>query len=831
MKVSLNWLNDYVNVQDVDPKDLAERLTYAGLEVDGIESIGARFRGVIVAKIVQVDKHPNADRLNLVTVDTGREKNQVVCGAPNVRPDSIIAYATLGATVLNRKDGSEFILGPATIRGVESCGMICSLDELGLSESYTFDEDGIWILNDTLPSPSLGQPLEEALGLEADVILDTAPTANRGDWMSMLGVARDVAALLDKPLHVPQGYQGDYLSGDAPTEVSLSDSVSEDAVCQFYAGAVLEGAQNQSAPDWMVKRLEAAGVRSIDVLVDITNYVMLEMGQPLHAFDLDYLLGDADSATVGVRRAEPSEALTTLDEEVYELTEQAVVITRNNDAVALAGVMGGASTRILENTSRIFLEAAVFPSATTRKSAKSVGIRTESSARFERGVERMNCEKAFRRAIGLYQELAGARLIDVKTAQTVEPPQPQVITLRPERVEAVLAQPVSVDESQSILEKLGFSVEVSGDALCVTVPSFRAMDVTREIDLIEEVARIKGYEATVPVLPTHTQTVMRSPRRQFVARLHQVMRGAGLNEAMTNSLIGPQLLAKTGFAHDEALEVAVTNSHSPEHTLMRQSLLPNLLEMVQLNMAQGNERVALYELGRTYFKRGKTTDKNTGVVEKLTLSGVISGDWLASEWTPRAGVMTDFYDVKGVIETLVNHFGFSDSVKYEATDAFPHLHLGKTAALITQKKSWGVVGQLNPLYQEKLKLKLPVFLFELDVDQWFKWLKQTNVLANASVEQVISPYQSVTRDMAFVANKNVSHAELVATVNALNETDIVGFDVFDEYQGKGIPEDSRSLAYRLTLQSKEKTLTDLQIEDLVAKVKHALSHQFSVQYR
>lgn len=827
MKVSLNWLNEYVNLDGIDPADLAERLTYAGLEVDDIETIGAQFRGVIVAKILTVEKHPNADRLNLVTLDTGSGHNQVVCGAPNVRPDAVIAYATLGATVLNRKDGTTFTLGPATIRGVESTGMICSLDELGLTEQYTFDEDGIWILNTVLPVPQLGQPLEDALGLESDTILDTAPTANRGDWMSMLGVARDVAALLDRPLKTPKGFQGEFVSGSAPTDVKLNDA----EVCPFYAGAVLENVKNQPAPEWMKKRLEAAGVRSIDVLVDVTNYVMLEMGQPLHAFDLDYLLDGAVSATIGVRRANVGEPLTTLDDQAYELTEQAVVITRNEKAVALAGVMGGASTRILDNTSRVFLEAAVFPSASTRKSAKSVGIRTESSARFERGVDRHTCEQAFRRAIGLYQELAGATLVDVKIAQTSEAPELHKVILRPERIEAVLAQPVSPTEAQAILEKLGFEVQASGSELVVTVPTFRAMDVSREIDLIEEVARIKGYEATEPVLPQHNQTVILSQRQQFIRRLHRVMRGTGLNEAMTNSLIGPQLLAKTGFSHDESLEVRVTNSHSPEHTLMRQSLLPNLLEIVQLNVAQGNANVGLYELGRTYLKRGKTTDKNTGVVEKLMLSGVITGDWTATEWTPRARLTTDFYDAKGLMESLIESFGFTESVSYQPTDAYTHLHPGKTAALITQKKEWGVVGQLNPLYQEKLKLKAPVFLFEVDVDQWFKWLKQTNVLANAAVEDVMSPYPAVTRDMAFVANRTVSHQDFVAAVQSLSDPHIVGFDIFDEYMGKGIEDGQRSLAYRLTLQSKEKTLTDSQIEDLVAKVKHALSHQFSVQYR
>lgn len=831
MKVSLNWLNEYVNLDGIDPAELAEQLTHAGLEVDGIETVGARFSGVTVAKILTVEQHPNADRLNLVTVDTGSGHNKVVCGAPNVRPDAVIAYANVGATVLNRKEGSSFKLSPVTIRGVESTGMICSLDELGLTEQYTADEDGIWILNQVLETPELGQPLQGALALESDTILDTAPTANRGDWMSMLGVARDVAALLDRPLKTPAVFTGD-LKPNAPMATSVA--LTDESVCSFYAGATLDGVRAKSSPAWMVKRLESAGVRAINLLVDITNYVMLEMGQPLHAFDLDYVLNGDAQATIGVRRARHEEPLTTLDDEEYRLTDTAVVITRNDNAVALAGVMGGASTRILDETTEIFLEAAVFPSATTRKSAKSVGIRTESSARFERGVDRENCEAAFRRAIELYQEFAGATLVATRCAELGQPVQPLTIDLDPAQVEAVLAQPVSADETQSILTKLGFDVaKGSGELLVVTIPSFRRMDVSRPIDLVEEVARIKGYDATEPVLPVHTQTVMLSPRHQFLRRMHQVMRGAGLNEASTNSLIGPNLLTKTGFTHDETLQVAVTNSHSPEHTLMRQSLLPNLLEIAQLNVAQGQADVAMYELGRTYLKRGKTNHKATGVVEKLMLGGLITGSIGSNDWSERSRLATTFYDVKGVMERLMQSVGFDGDVEYQPVegDAHPHMHPGKTAVLVSHKKEWGMVGQLNPLYQEKLKLKQPVFLFELDADQFYKWLKQTNALASASVEHVLSPYQAVTRDMAFLASKTVTHAELVSAVQDLNEKNIITFNVFDQYEGANIASDQRSLAYRLTLQSQEKTLTDSHIEDLVAKVKYALSHQFSVQFR
>lgn len=821
MRISLEWLKDYVDIAGLSPEAIASALTNAGLEVEGIEYSGPKFNGVVVGKVLALAPHPNADKLRLVTVDLGASQTQVVCGAPNVREGILIAFAQEGATVLSRKDNTLFTLGRAKIRGVESAGMVCSLDELGLETQYPKTEEGIWPLDGIASEAQLGQDLKQVLGLQGDVILEIAPTANRGDQMSMMGVAREVAALFDRALCFPSA-SGLKPSGQTDLAVQLSDP----AVCQYYAGAVLANVKVGPSPDWMARRLLAAGVRSISNVVDITNYVMLEMGQPLHAFDQQKL---GSQGNVDVRRAKAGETLTTLDDVARTLTEESLLIAFNDQPVAMAGLMGGASTEMDDQSTRIFLESAWFEPAAVRKSAKSVGLRSEASARFERGVDIENCRQAMFRAIELLQQYAGAEWVAV-TESAQPAPQEQTILLHEERIEKVLGLRIPPDGVRNILEKLGFGVEPgeSAASVRVRVPSFRQADVTREIDLIEEIVRIYGYDKVPYTLPQKTGTATPTLRARTLKQVADSLRGQGLQEVMTTSLIGQSLLDKTGFSVNADQLVSVLNSHSSDHTMMRQSLLPNVLEVAKFNQAQGNEDVWIYELGRTYFKLGKANQKNSGVAERLCLGGLVTGSAAVGEWHRKEPA--DFYLLKGILENLFGNLNLSPLLSFAPAQEVRYLHPGKSASILLgeKPKEIGLIGELHPEVRKTLKFRHPVYVFELNVEAIYKVLKQIQQVTKATE---ISHFPAMKRDMAFLAPNTLSHQQILSVLRGAQEPLLRQVELFDEYRSEQLGAENRSLAYRLIFQSNEGTMTDAEIDQRLNQLKDLLSQQLPVQFR
>lgn len=826
MKVSLNWLQEYVDINGLSAEEIADALTNSGLEVEAIEQTGAKFTKVIVAKCLKLEQHPNADKLRLATIDMGGgETEKVVCGAPNLEENMLIAFALDGAQVISRKDNSLFTLGKATIRGVESCGMVCSLGELGLEEQYGPDETGgIWDLKDHADESKIGTCLKEVLGLESATVLETAPLANRGDLMSMVGVAREVAALFDRELT---------LKTPAETKKSNVDGIKialpDESLSTYYGGVAMKNISIKPSPAWMQERLTAAGVKVISNVVDITNYVLLETGQPLHAFDFEKL---GNSGTVSVRRATAGETLKTLDEIDRTLTEEATVIAfegngKPDHTIALAGVMGGFDTEIDDNSNTLFLEGAYFNAATTRRSAKSVGLRTDASARFERGVDPAGVRKALNRAVELLVELAGAEVAGWTESPVVDY-QPKEITLRLPRYARIIGMPIEKDVAQTTLEKLGFEVKDAGsDELTVTVPSYRQDDVTREVDLIEELVRITGYDNVPYTLPRKTVSVPASRRQKMLEVTHNVMQGLGLSEIMTTSLIGEALLEKTGIDVNREQLVTVTNSHSQDHTLMRQSLAPNMLEMAKFNQANGQDSVWVYELGRTYFKRGKANHKNSGVSEQLTLGGLITGVVDNGEWHDAYGKVEGFYAAKGILEAYFEKLGLSSQLTFKASDSQAYLHPGKTAELLLKGKSVGTIGELHPVFQKRLKFKKPVLLFEVNLESVFKAYKQTPDQEMSEISQ----YPAVTRDIAFAANTSLTHQDIVDAIASQNVELLTDVAVFDEYRGEQLGKDKRSLAYRLTFQSPERTLKDKEIDAAVTTIREHLAKALSVELR
>jgi phenylalanyl-tRNA synthetase beta chain len=832
MKLSTAWLNEYLDVSAVPASTLADALTNVGLEVEGaVQETGLLFRQVVVAHVQAIAPHPNADKLRLVTLDAGvHGVHQVVCGAPNVRQGLFIAFALDGATVFSYKTQEWFTLKPAVIRGVASAGMVCSLEELALQAQYTQAEGGIWEMNGLVESSHIGLPIEQALNLDVprDALLETAPTANRGDWMSYLGVARELAALHGAVVNLPPSETVNIPMGDSEKQVTLPD----ETVCTLYYGATLSGLQVQPSPAWLRQRLEASGVRSINTVVDITNYVMLETGQPLHAFDAAKLTG----RQVSVRPARQGDQLQGLDDVLYtDLTPEAVVVTCDDVPVALAGVMGGLDTAINEQSTSVFLEAACFPSAMIRKSSRAVGVRTESSARFERGVDAGGTRQAFERAIYLFKTLTGASLQSTTFTGTYTP-QDVCIPLRLSRLHDVIGQAFPLETVTTCLQGLGFSTDVQNeDVIHVGVPTFRQRDVQQEIDLIEEVVRIHGYHHIEAVYPASETPVGSSLRRRVLKTLRAALLGLGLNEAMTGSLMGEGLLQRTGAPWNPTFAVELSNSHSSEHTLMRQSVLPTLLDACLHNVQQGVGAFNAFELGRVYLKRGKAGHKQTGVQEALKLAIIICQQDPGTHWQPSAA--GDVYALKGMIETALKALDLHASlfVTPGVEEATAQFHPGRCARLSLHEKAKPVAqfGQMHPALQKQLKLKHPIFFAELDVDALIKAVEHQQREAQATLPKPLafSPFPSIHRDMALLVPDTLHHQTIQREIQALAPEHLQQVELFDAFSGEAIGAGHRSLAYRLTYQTLDRTLQDDEVDTTMQRIREHLQTTLNVTLR
>lgn len=813
MQVSLNWLNEFVDLSNVDEKQIAHELTMSGLEVESIEHIKPQFKNIITAKILKIDQHPNADKLHLVTVDTGLDKKTVVCGAQNIEEGQIIPYASVGSEVLNRKTGEMFTLTPAEIRGVQSQGMLCSSDELGLTERNYQSEDGILILNRFINNIELGTALEDILGLEEDIVLDVAPTANRGDQMSVIGIARELCAIFDKELKFsPLTSTTDLSTGEFKVKIKDKD------VCKYYSLGVLKGVNIKPAPGWMQKRLISSGIRSISNVVDITNYVLLEYGIPLHAFDLNKLDG-----YLCVRRAKEGEKIVTLDGVERNLNNDSVLIATQKEGVCLAGVFGGENSEIDDNTTSIALEAAYFIPSSNRKSSRSVGYRSDACARFERGVDIEAVKPALMRAMQLLSELADAKIVGVVEDGENELEKPE-ITLRFSQVKKVLGCEIENSKCLSILEKLGFNILGKNEnAAKIEVPSFRAGDVTREIDLIEEIARINGYDKIAPTLPSKNQAPVISNEEKALKKINSTLLASGLNEIITTSLIGTPLLKQFSLSYDYSKAVKVENPQSDEHTMLRQTLIANVLNCMKHNYDNGQKSFWAYEIGKVYSKNAPADNKNSGVDEIKMLSGIITGEIENSKWN--GNIKTDFYTLKGIFENLFNELGISSRIQFKPCEGVDTLHPYKSAKIVMLGKNLlelGYIGQLHPILKDKLKLNQDAFLFELNLDEIIKAINPTTVRYKK-----LPQFPEVQRDLAFVVPDEVSFDELQKVIKKAVPSNLFkGCEVFDVYKGENIKEGFKSIAFRIKIQDEQATLTDEIVDTQMKSVRDNLQKTF-----
>ena len=814
MQVSLNWLNEFVDLSDKEVEQIAHELTMSGLEVEEIIEVKPQFTNIQTVKIEKIDAHPNSDRLHLVTVNTKNGNKTVVCGAQNIQEGQIVPYASVGSQVLDRKTGEMFTLTPAVIRGVESQGMLCSADELGVSERNYQDEDGILVLNRIFPEVKIGENIEDLLGFEKDYVLNVAPTANRGDQMSVIGVARELSAIFNKPLKFSPLECTKDLSTD-----SFKVEIIDNDVCKYYSLGILKDIKIKPSPDWMQKRLVASGVRAINNVVDITNYVMLEYGTPFHAFDLDKLNG-----YLCVRRAKEGETLVTLDGIERKLTNDSVLIATKEEGVCLAGVFGGENSEIDNNTKNIALEAAYFTPQSNRKSSRSVGYKSEACSRFERGIDIEAIHPALMRAMQLLTELADAKIEGVAETGNNKL-EPIDITLRYAQIKRILGCEIAPEKCITILENLGFEKLGDNDAAAkFRVPSYRTGDVTREIDLIEEISRINGFDKITPTLPSKNETPEILLEEKVIKKVNELMLSSGLDEIITSSLIGKPLLERFMVSYDEEKAVKVLNSASEECTMLRQGMASSILNCLKYNWDNGQKVFWAYEIGKKYAAEGEIDEKHTGVKETRVLAGVLTGEVENSKWQNKT--QTDFYTLKGIMEKLFEELDITKRVKLTPCEDIDYIHPYRSAKVNLLGKnltSIGYFGQIHPLLKDKMKIKgQEVFMFEIDLDAIIEIIKE-----KIPRYKKLPQYPEVKRDLAFVINEEVSFDDIQKVIkSAVQQNIFKGSEVFDVYQGENIEKGFKSLAFRIKMQDENSTLTDEVIDRQMNNVRAKLQKTY-----
>jgi phenylalanyl-tRNA synthetase beta chain len=814
VRVPLKWLNEFVQAE-VDPIELARRLTLAGLEVEKIDVVGSGWDKVFTASVNKVERHPDADRLVLADVEAGEHRLTVVTGAPNIATGQKVALALAGARLIDgHSDSGEFkTLKPGKIRGVMSEGMVCSEKELGMSDEH----EGILVLPEDAP---LGLPLQEYLG---DTVLEFEITPNLAHDFSVLGVAREVGALYHLPLAEPARIEL------ASIPVASGELITIDApeLCSRYIGAVVEGVRVGPSPAWMARRLNQAGVRSINNIVDVTNYVMLEYGQPLHAFDFDHLHG----RRIIVRRAEDGEQLETLDHVERTLDPDMLVIADADRAVALAGVMGGTDSEVSDATTTLLLESASFGMKTVRRTSRLLKLRSDASARFERGVDPNLAEVGIARALELLLEVSpGARIVEIADVYP-EPIAPRSLSMDFERIERLLGIGFPAHYVERVLTDLGFEPRISasgeGRTLSVTIPTYRS-DVSIPEDIVEEVGRVMGYDKVPATLPVgRTVPVVRDRNYLLQTDLRHALTAAGASEVVTYVTASEAMLST--FATGDGTAGVLTprpisslaklvNPINAERPFLRITLIPALLEATAANLRH-QRRVSLFELARVYLPNGR----NELPTEVQTLGIVMAGNRDDLDRFATAGQL-DFFDLKGAVDGALQRVSVGN-VRYEATVA-PGFHPGRTASIIAGGRTIGLIGELHPSTAEAFDIEgTRVAVAEIDVEALVE-------LSQRKDGSITTPkYLPVEQDLAVVVPNERAAADVEAAILGSAGpllTDLVLFDVF---QGEQIGARHKSLAYRLTFTSPGRALTDDDLVKVRAKIERTLKQQVDGRLR
>lgn len=794
MIFSEQWLREWVS-PDLDTQQLIDELTMAGLEVDGVTPVAREFSGIVVGLVESVEPHPDADKLSLCSVSDGKESMQVVCGAANVRAGIKVPFAKLGAVIIESADAKPFKIKKAKIRGIESNGMLCSSEELGLEEK----SDGILELHE---SASVGEDVRSCLQLD-DTSIELDLTPNRGDCLGMIGLAREVGVIARKdvkPLDFPAPIES--IIDEFEVKITAKDA------CPRYLGRVIKNINlNSESPLWMKEKLRRSGLRSIDPVVDVTNYVLMELGQPMHAFDLAKLEGHID-----VRFAKPKEKLQLLDGKEVELTPETLLIADANKAVAMAGVMGGMATAVSDQTQHVFLECAFFAQLAVAGKARSYGMHTDASHRYERGVDYQLQHTAMQRATQLLLDICGGEAGPI-TEAIGNLPEAAEVSLKHSSISSLLGIQMDQKEVRDILGRLGFGLAADdGEVLRVTVPSYR-FDVSIEADLIEELARIYGYNNLPQTGGLGNQSLSSKPESHIaLGQIRQQLVALGYQEVITYSFIEPSL-ADTLFPDQPG--VTLQNPISADMAVMRSSILPGLISTLKYNENRQVERIRIFESGLVFQQSGKE------IKQTAMLAGLVSGIKMPVNWNNNKD-LADFYDLKGDVELLLA-LGLEPE-RYTFTPAeYACFHSGQCARIEREGAIVGHIGALHPAMLRKMGITGNCYLFEIELAPL-----QERRLPAASA---LSKFPAVSRDLAILIDSDCSAADILANVRSNAGEHLSDLRIFDVYQGDAVAKDKKSIALGLTWQHPSRTLSEDDINTIISKCVNGLQDKFNANLR
>lgn len=797
MLVPVSWLRNYVDIDNIPIEKLDESLVMSGSKTEAVEKVAEGVEGVVVGKITEIIQHPNADKLIITKVDVGEEVIQIVTGAKNVNVGDYIPVALVGAKLA---DGLKIKKGK--LRGEISNGMLCSAEELGFSDNVIPKEskDGILILKDEY---TLGMDIKEVLALN-DYVIEFEITPNRPDCLSMIGMARETSATFDLSINYPRI---DIKEETENIKDYISVEVKDPDLCRRFAGRIVKDIRIEQSPMWLQIRLMKAGVRPINNIVDITNYVMLEYGQPLHAYDLDTIV----DKKIIVRRAEKDEKTTTLDGVERKLDEDVLVIANTKETIGIAGIMGGEDTEVSNNTKTIFLEAANFNKKNVRTSSRKLGLRTEASSRFEKGIDPNIPELAVDRACQLIEELGVGKVVKGKIDIYGDKLNKWNIEVRPSRINSLLGTKLSVDEITNILNRLELSVEGKGDNLLVTIPTFR-QDLVKEIDIVEEVARMYGYDVIESTLPKGATWGAKTNGQIIEDYTKDTLNALGLNEITTYSFLSPKNLDLIGIPNDSFLRrsIKLLNPLGEEYSMMRTSLITNMLDVLARNYKRNVSNAFAFELGNIFIPHDIPV-KTLPIEKKMLTLGMYGED-------------INFFSLKGVIEELLNRLGIAN-YDFEPEKAHLSFHPGRCANIVYGNHILGTIGEVHPDVLENFGFDNRVYIADID----FNIILQITILDR--IYKPLPKYPATSRDIAIIVKEEV-YSKVAEDIILKNGGSILeSYTLFDVYRGKQISEGYKSMAYSLTFRAADKTLTDEEVNKVYDKILSELKSKLNAELR
>ena len=796
MLVSLKWLREYVDI-DVDAQTFGDKMTMTGTKTETVEYYGKEIENVVVAKILEIEKHPDADKLIVTKVDVGREEPlQIVTGAKNVRVGDYIPLALDGAKL---PGGVEIHNGK--LRGVESNGMMCSCNELGIDEKYVeeYKKDGIYIL-DMEEEYTPGKDIKEVLGLN-DAVIDFELTSNRPDCRCMIGIAREAAVTLGEKTKYPEIS----VKEESDKEVDVTVSIENPELCQRYMARRVTDVKIEKSPYWMQRRLIESGVRPINNIVDITNYVMLEMGQPMHAFDMR----EIGNNTVVVKNANDGDVFMTLDGQERELDSDMLMITNGEKNLGVAGIMGGEESGIKNDTTEIMFETASFNRENIRKTSKKLGLRSESSSRFEKGIAIKTAEIAMERAVQLVELLGAGKVM--KGVVDVNPvkQEKQTITVSPKRINGRIGIDIPMDEFCKILEELEFKCDlVSEDELNLEIPYFR-LDIEQEADIFEEIARIYGFENIPSVqLKGNTTAGIKTDKQQYLDKVKETAMACGLYETLTYSFVSPKGLDKIRVPEESKLRdvVKLINPLGEDTSIMRTTMIPNMMDVLYTNTSRNIEEVSIFECGHVF-----TPEDMAGVEETRLCIGLCGGD-------------ADFFTLKGIVEKIFERTGLKGHT-YVADSENTSFHPGRCADIMANGVKLGTMGEIHPLVLENYGISKRVYIAEINLDESYKISDQTIVFVP------LPKYPAITRDIALLVTDDVEVAQIETVIKNNGEGLVEYCELFDVYKGDQIEDGYKSIAYSIVYRSPEKTLKDTDVSDVHDEILKQLEKEVGAKLR